>query len=81
TFVSAGAPSALAVALLLVGQRFEVAALAGLGFGVGRAATPLLRYVSAAGEHWDVRMLHRIRTVTVLSSTALAAGLGVLLLW
>ncbi len=79
TFVSASAPYALAFAVLLVGQRFEVAVLAGAGFGVGRAMTPLLRYASAAGEHWDVLMQARIRTVTVLTSAALAVGLGVLL--
>jgi hypothetical protein len=81
TYVSAAAPYALAVALLLVGQRIEVAVLAGLGFGAGRAATPLLRYASAAGEHWDVRIRRRIRVVTVLCSATLAAGLGLLLLW
>lgn len=80
TYVSASAPYLLAVAVLLAGQRPAAALLAGIGFGAGRAATPLLRYVSRAGEQWDHRMAGRLRAVTVAASVVSGIGLALLLL-
>src|SRR5690606_31004890 len=80
TYVSAGAPYALAAAALLVGQPVSAGALAAVGFGIGRALTPLLRCASQAGERWDALMQRRRSTVTVLCSAALAVAFG-LLLW
>lgn len=70
TYVSASAPYVLAGALLLAGQRPAAALLAGLGFGAGRAATPLLRHFSRAGGDWDLALLTRIRAIAVTSSVA-----------
>jgi hypothetical protein len=80
TYVSATAPYVLAVAVLLGGQRAQVAALAGVGFGAGRAATPLVRRASGAVERWDAGLRTRLPIITVTGSVALAAAFGLLLL-
>lgn len=80
TFVSASAPYVLAAGLLLVGHDLRVAVLAGLGFGAGRAATPLLRHLSRADARWDADLHDRLRIITVGSSalTLLAVALPTL---
>ncbi|SCL31610.1 hypothetical protein GA0070624_4299 [Micromonospora rhizosphaerae] len=80
TYVSATAPYVLAVAVFLGGQRLQVAALAGVGFGAGRAATPLIRRASGAVEDWDADLAARLRIITVVGCPALAAAFGLLLL-
>jgi hypothetical protein len=80
TFVSATAPYVLAAAVLLVGQRLPIAVLAGLGFGAGRATTPLVRWASGAVEDWDIRLRVRLRIITVAGCAAMAAALAVFLL-
>ncbi len=80
TYVSATAPYVLAVAVLLGGQRPQVATLAGVGFGAGRAATPLLRRASGAVEGWDADLNARLRVITVAGSAALAVAFGLLFL-
>ncbi|MGH3661837.1 MAG: hypothetical protein ACRDTQ_08255, partial [Micromonosporaceae bacterium] len=79
TYVPASAPYVLALAVLLVGQQLHVAVLAGLGFGVGRAAAPLARYASGAGEAWDVRMSARLRVISVGGAVVIAVCLALLL--
>lgn len=78
TFVSATAPYVVAVALLLANEGPLVALLTGLGFGLGRAATPLLRYASGAGEPWDERLRTRLRAITVSASGLSAVAFLVL---
>ncbi|MEU4770842.1 hypothetical protein [Micromonospora sp. NPDC023644] len=78
TYVSASAPYVLAVALLLGGQRLHVAMLAGIGFGVGRALTPLARRAAGTGDRWDADLRVRIRTITVTAGVVLVAALGLL---
>jgi hypothetical protein len=78
TYVSATAPYVLAVAVLLGGQRLPVAILAGLGFGAGRAATPLLRLASGAAADWDRRLGTRLRVITVAAGVGLLATFAVL---
>jgi hypothetical protein len=80
TFVSASASYVLAVAVLLGGQRLQIAILAGLGFGAGRATTPLVRYASGAVADWDSRLGARLRTITVTGSAAMVVAFGVLFL-
>jgi hypothetical protein len=80
TYVSATAPYALAVAVLLGGQRLHVAALAGVGFGAGRAATPLIRRASATVEGWDADLRVRLRFITVAGCAALVAAFTLLFL-
>ena len=80
TYVSATAPYVLAVAVLLGGQRLQVAALAGVGFGAGRAATPLVRRASGAVEGWDADLRARLRVITVAGSAALTVAFGLLFL-
>jgi len=79
TFVSSSAPYVLAVAVLLAGQRLHIAILAGLGFGGGRAATPLVRYASGAVADWDTRLGARLRVITVAGCGAMVAALALLL--
>ena len=78
TFVSASAPYVLAVAVLLAGQRLQVAVLAGLGFGVGRAATPLFRQVSGVAAGWDNGLRARLRLISVTASAATLVALVLL---
>ncbi|KAB1162389.1 hypothetical protein F6X68_00035 [Micromonospora sp. AMSO12t] len=78
TYVSASAPYVLAVALLLGGQRLHVAMLAGIGFGVGRAMTPLARRAAGTGDTWDADLRVRIRTITVTAGVVLVIALGLL---
>ncbi len=80
TFVSASAPYVLAVAVLFAGQRLHIAILAGLGFGAGRAATPLVRYASGAAADWDSRLRARLRLITMTGSAAMVAAFGLLFL-
>jgi hypothetical protein len=80
TYVSASAPYVLAFAVLLAGQNLGNAILAGLGFGAGRATTPLVRYAAGAVADWDERLRARLRVITMAGSSALVAAF-VLLLW
>lgn len=72
TYVSASAPYAIAVAVLLSGGSYAPALAAGLGFGAGRALTPALRRLSGDGERWDDRLARRLTGMTVLSSALIA---------
>ncbi|MFD4694337.1 hypothetical protein [Streptomyces sp. NPDC058463] len=74
TYVSASAPYAMAVAVLLSGGSYLPALAAGLGFGAGRALTPALRRLSGDGERWDDRLLARLSGMTVVSSVLIAAA-------
>lgn len=80
TYVSASAPYVVALAVVLGGQSLWVGALAGVGFGAGRALTPLVRLASGAVEDWDAGLRARLRAVAVLGCAAAAAALAVLLL-
>ncbi|MFG2101202.1 hypothetical protein ACGFJ5_11410 [Micromonospora echinaurantiaca] len=80
TYLSATAPYVLAAAVLLGGQRLLVAVLAGVGFGAGRAATPLLRRAAGAVEGWDADLAARLRLVTVTGCAAFVVAFGLLLL-
>ncbi|MEU6078465.1 hypothetical protein [Micromonospora sp. NPDC047074] len=78
TYVSASAPYVLASALLLGGQHLHVALLAGFGFGVGRAFTPLTRRAAGTGDGWDIDLRVRLRTITVTAAVVLVVALGLL---
>ncbi|MET9105205.1 hypothetical protein [Streptomyces zhihengii] len=74
TYVSASAPYAIAVAVLLSGGSYGPALAAGLGFGAGRALTPALRRLSGDGERWDDRLAVRLSGMTVVCSVLIAAA-------
>ncbi|WP_326734715.1 hypothetical protein [Streptomyces sp. NBC_01022] len=74
TYVSASAPYAMAVAVLLSGGSYAPALAAGLGFGAGRALTPALRRLSGDGECWDDRLAERLSGMTVVCSVLTAAA-------
>ncbi|MEU9508617.1 hypothetical protein AB0D32_20345 [Micromonospora sp. NPDC048170] len=78
TYVSASAPYVLAVALLLGGQPLHVAVLAGIGFGVGRAFTPLARRAAGTGDRWDADLRVRLRAISVTAGVVLVAALSLL---
>ena len=80
TYVSASTPYLLALAVLLTGQRWQAAVLAGLGFGVGRAVSALARYASRAGEQWDARLAATLRPIVVAGSVVTTLAFGLLLL-
>lgn len=79
TYVSATAPYVLALALLAGGPGPVAAVLAGLGFGLGRAATPALRAASPDPQAWDELLRAVSRPLTVVTSLAVAAALAILL--
>ncbi|MEU9203419.1 hypothetical protein [Streptomyces sp. NPDC048332] len=74
TYVSASAPYAIAVAVLLSGGSYAPALAAGLGFGAGRALTPVLRRLSGDGERWDDRLALRLSGMTVVCSALIAVA-------
>ncbi|SCL27597.1 hypothetical protein GA0074692_2378 [Micromonospora pallida] len=78
TYVSASAPYVLAAALLLAGQHLTVAVLAGVGFGVGRALTPLTRRAAGSGDRWDADLRARLRTITVSGCAVLVVAFALL---
>jgi hypothetical protein len=78
TYISATAPYVLAAGVLLCGQHYPVALLAGAGFGLGRATTTLLRRADPTG--WDARLLARLPAVKVTASVATLLAVTVLAL-
>jgi hypothetical protein len=78
TYVSATAPYVLAVGVLLLGQDLAVALLAGIGFGAGRAATPLLRRLSGDTARWDGDLLPRLPAIRLAATAATLAAAGML---
>ncbi len=81
TYLTASAPYAAAVAVLLHGG-LGAALLTGLGFGAGRALTPLLRLAAGDVTAWDVRLDARRKALkaatasTVLLVLALTVAVG-----
>jgi hypothetical protein len=73
TYVSSTAPYVLAAALLLAAPSLWAAVLTGAGFGLGRAATPLVRYASGIGDRWDALMQARLRLISVGACVVIAA--------
>jgi len=80
TYVSASAPYVLGLALLLAGVDYWSALSAGLGFGLGRAATPLSRLTSTDGVDWDARLIGRLPVITIGTCLVLAVAFTVLFL-
>lgn len=80
TFVSSTAPYVVAAGLLLAGAGLPAALLAGLGFGAGRALTPLVRYWSGKTATWDQRMASRLPWIVPGASAAIVVILALLLL-
>jgi hypothetical protein len=78
TYVSASAPYVLAIAILLGGQHLLAAMLAGVGFGVGRALTPLVRRAAGTGDSWDADLQVRLATMTATGCAVLVAAFSLL---
>jgi hypothetical protein len=79
TYVSANAPYVLAIGLVLSHQGVVQTMAAGAGFGVGRAVTATIRFVSR-GDEWDDRRLTRMTILTNGIAVAVFVALGVLVL-
>lgn len=79
TYVTASAPYAVAVALLLHGGPWP-ALLVGVGFGAGRALTPVVRLASGAVTAWDDRLEHRARQLKLATASAVLLALAVAVL-
>ncbi|GIH07808.1 hypothetical protein Rhe02_58750 [Rhizocola hellebori] len=80
TYVSASAPYVLALAVFLGGQPLWVAALTGVGFGAGRAVTPLIRLASGTVEGWDADLRTWLRVIAASACTVAAVSFATLLL-
>lgn len=72
TYVTSSAPYVVAFAILLTADGYIPALLTGLGFGAGRALTPLMRVGSGSPDQWDDRLERRLRAVTVSVCSTLA---------
>lgn len=80
TYVPAVAPYMVAAAILLLSVPWTVAWVAGAGFALGRAATPVLRLMSVDVAGWDGLLARRLRWLTPCSAGLAACALAVLLL-
>lgn len=80
TYVPATAPYVVALAVLLVSGGVIAALSAGLGFGAGRALTPVLRYASGDGAWWDHQVQVQRGWLTVGTAVAVTVLLGIALL-
>lgn len=76
TYVTASAPYAVAVAVLLHGGPGP-ALLTGVGFGTGRALTPLVRLASGDVTGWDVRLEARGKAMKVATASAVLLAVAV----
>lgn len=74
TYVSASAPYVIALGVLLTGGTAVTAVAAGIGFGLGRALSPVARLASGDVGGWDVRLADRLvpMNVTICAATAVA---------
>jgi hypothetical protein len=79
TYVTAGAPYVVALALLLAHEGPLATVLAGTGFGAGRAVTATLRYASRYDE-WDDRRVLRLPLLTSAAGVAVLIALTILCL-
>lgn len=74
TYVSSSAPYVVALFLLLSRPPFACAFLTGAGFGIGRWAMPIARWVSRVDERWDRRLGSRLRVIVLGSGIVCAAS-------
>lgn len=68
---------ALSIVLLMPGPRAAI--VAGVGFGLGRAAMPIARAVDGTRDRWDAKLercLPRIRAVVAVAGTFAVATLA-----
>jgi hypothetical protein len=80
TYVSASTPYVLAIALLIGGLGAGSALAAGVGFGLGRACTPLVRLLSGDPDAWDARLRRNTRRLVTGAALIMALTLVALLL-
>ncbi|HWM06420.1 MAG TPA: hypothetical protein VNP92_29110, partial [Actinophytocola sp.] len=78
TYLPATVPYVVATALLLSTPDPLVALATGAGFGLGRALTPLTRFLSRAGDDWDSSLATRLPVITVGGGVVVAAALVLL---
>jgi hypothetical protein len=78
TYVPAASPYLVAVAVVLLAPEVWVAALAGVGFGLGRAVMPISRSCSRQGENWDKQLMASIGAIQKGALLTLLVGLSVL---
>lgn len=80
TYVSASAPYVLAAALLVASPGVLTTLITGVGFGIGRAATPVARALSTDDDAWDALLRRRTRPLITGAAVTVAALLAALLL-
>jgi len=76
TYVPAGAPYIVALALLLIADDLASALTAGVGFGIGRASMTLFRHWSQRGDEWDRRLDAELRWLVPVSSLMSAVAVS-----
>lgn len=74
TYLPSSAAHVLLAGLLLVGVDAGTFAIAAVGFGAGRAAMPVFRYLSGEVDHvWDERLVRRLDLLVPLATVGVAA--------
>lgn len=79
TYVTSTAPFVVLLGVVLLADGAFVGVVAGLGFGLGRAVMPVLRYLSEQRASWDVHLKSQLRWIVpgstfMCSIGVLAAG-------
>lgn len=79
TYVTAAAMHCLLVAIILL-ARLDEALLAGVAFGLGRAAMPTLRLKSGMAVRWDEELAKTVKVVACAASLVVSAAIAALVL-
>jgi len=75
TYVTSTAPFIVLLGVILLADGDAlVAVAAGFGFGLGRAAMPLSRYLSQRRHAWDARLDAHLRWMVPVSTATCAVG-------
>ena len=79
TYVTSTAPFVVLLGVVLLADGALVGVIAGLGFGLGRAVMPVLRFLSEQRASWDVHLKWQLRWIVpgstfICSIGVLAAG-------
>jgi hypothetical protein len=68
TYLTSVAPYIVASGVMLTSYDLRAAISAGLGFGVGRAGTVILRYFAISQPEWDILLSKSISLVSLVAS-------------
>ncbi len=74
TYLTSTAPFVVLLGVILLAGGELVAVAAGVGFGLGRAVMPLVRYLSEQRHAWDARLKSQLRWIVPASTFVCSVG-------